>query len=72
MSATDVFKPIFIVPGNVDADTDYEYTVLITNPFVDPDEYRIPGPTVTVRNIPECRLPVQAPLQSTRVRPVSR
>ena len=61
LSDTDVFKPMFIVPGNVDADTDYEYTVLITNPLVDPDEYRISGPTVTVRNIPEMQVACTSP-----------
>ena len=49
LSATDILTPEFFVPGDVPADTQYEYVLSITKSFVPIPEIHI---TVTVRDVP--------------------
>ena len=50
LSSTTLLKPTFDVPGNVDADTDYEYTVTLSASGIDDVTEDV---TVSVRNKPD-------------------
>ncbi len=50
LSSTTILKPTFAVPGNVDADTDYEYTVTLSASGIDDVTEDV---TVSIRNKPD-------------------
>ena len=52
LSATDEFRPTFNVPDDINADTDYEYVLTISNPRLTPPSLSLSPITVTVLDIP--------------------